>query len=245
MTIQYFYTGGDSFAFGQELGLELPPSHLYDFTQHHRASCYSGIMSDTIPTIKIYNNKSLPGGSNERSYRKMVTTISEVLSEFEPENIFVTISLTHAYRREFYTTYFNNWYPCMYTFEPNDDPCRSLWKILTTDFNHDKGIYMFDILQILGIQNFLINNHIPYLLTSSMGNFLEKIRLTNSVPSNVINQIYTKRYYDDISFHYFTEQNGFSRGPGLHPLEEAHAAWAQHLLDYINKHDLFSNKDLL
>ena len=101
------------------------------------------------------------------------------------------------------------------------------------------------MLHVLGLQHFLMKNKIPYLLTSSMGTEHEKIITTESVPNSVVNQIYKPRYYDDISFDQFTRMHGFNKGPGLHPLEEAHKAWAHHLLDHINKNDLFSNKDLL
>jgi hypothetical protein len=86
---------------------------------------------------------------------------------------------------------------------------------------------------------------IPYLLTSSMGNEREKMITTESVPASVVNQIYKPRYYDDISFAQFTHMHGFEIGPRLHPLEEAHKAWAHHLLDHINKNDLLYGKYFL
>lgn len=245
--IEYFYVSGDSFAFGQELGPANIQKNIYDFTFYHRKHCYSGIMADSLPSIKRYRNKALPGGSNERAYRKTVTNISEALTQYKAENIFVNVSLTHAYRREFFMNETKQWYPHMYTFPPKreDGPFYDLWDILVKEVSDDIGIYTFDMLQVLGIQNFLIKNKIPYLLTSSMGNDVEKSRMEQSVPKNVLDQIYKHRYYNDISFHSFTGVNGYARGPGIHPLEEAHKAWANHLLEHIHKNDLFSNKDLL
>lgn len=246
--IKYFYTNGDSFAFGQELGHDRPnlQKNIYDFTHYHRKKCYSGIIASSIPELKVYKNNALPGGSNERAYRKTLCDISEALTKFNSEDIFVTVSLTHAYRREFYMNHSKEWYPHMYTFAPKKEHNEyKLWELLVNEVSDDVGVYTFDMMQVLGIQNFLIKNKIPYLLTSSMGNEGELQRLEKSVPKSIIDQIYKLRYYDDISFHSFTGLNGYARGPGIHPLEKAHAAWAAHLTEYINKNDLFSNKDLL
>ncbi len=244
--IEYFYTSGDSFAFGQELGYpRLQTRDVYDFTLYHRKKCYSGIMANTISGLKQYVNKALPGGSNERAYRKTITNITQALEKYSPEKIFVNISLTHAYRREFYIG--TDWFPFMYTFPPGDtsSDLYKLWELFINIVKDNKGIYMSDMLHVLGVQHFLMKNKIPYLLTSSMGNEYEKMITTESVPASVVNQIYKPRYYDDISFSQFTNMHGFKIGPQLHPLEEAHKAWAHHLLDHINKNDLFSNKDLL
>ncbi len=245
--IEYFYVNGDSFAFGQELGDIKNQKSVYDFTLYHRKKCYSGIMADSLPNVKRYRNKSLPGGSNERAYRKTITNISEALTQYKPENIFVTISLTHAYRREFYMNETKNWYPHMYTYPPKIEYKKlyNFWDMLVNEVSDDIGVYTFDILQILGIQNFLIKNKIPYLFTSSMGNNMEQLRLEQSIHKNVLDQIYKHRYYDEISFNTFTSMHGYTRGSGKHPLEEAHKAWAEHLLEHIHKNDLFSNKDLL
>lgn len=245
--IEYFYVNGDSFAFGQELGPPSSPASFYDFTYYHRKHCYSGIMADTISGLKQYKNSALPGGSNERAYRKTITDVSEALTKYKPENIFVTISLTHAYRREFYMNSTKDWYPHLYTFEPakRNPAIHNLWNILINEVSDDVGIYMYDMLQTLGIQNFLIKNKIPYLFTSSMGHEGEDLRLEKSVPKTILEQIYKPRYYYAPSFNTFARIHDYDIGPGLHPLVDAHKAWAQHLLDHINKHNLFSNKDLL
>lgn len=244
--INYFYASGDSFAFGQEMG-ESFQRNLYDFTFHHRKHCYTGIMCDSLKSVLRYRNKALPGGSNERVYRKLICNLSEDLLKFKPENMFVTISLTHAHRREFYMNSSKNWYPHMYAYSPKkeDEVVYNLWEMLVQEVSDDKGINMFDVMQILGIQNFLIKNKIPYLLTTSMGTPEENALLEKSVPKQVLNQIYKPRFYNELSFSSFTSINGYSRGPGWHPLEDAHRAWANHLLEHINQNDLFSNEDLL
>jgi hypothetical protein len=244
--IEYFYAVGDSFSFGQELAPHLQKD-TYDFTYYHRKKCFSGIMADSVSSIKYYRNKSLPGGSNERSYRKIITNLSSDIKTYNPESMFVTVGITHALRREFYINDTSNWYPHMYTFAPRKEHevIYNLWELLTTHVSADEGIYIYDMMQILGIQNYLIKNKIPYLLTSSLLNDRERDIIRKVVPDDITDQLYSKRYYDDLSFYEFTKKNNYSQGPGMHPLEEAHESWANHLLEYIYKHDLFSNKDLL
>jgi hypothetical protein len=97
---------------------------------------------------------------------------------------------------------------------------------------------------LLGMQNFLRANKIPYLITSSMGNNTELEFQKKYVSSSVLNQIYNKRYYVTPSFSKFCEGTNYEIGPQLHPLEEGHIAWADHLIAYIEQNNLLSNKDL-
>ena len=95
---------------------------------------------------------------------------------------------------------------------------------------------------LLGMQNFLKNNKIPYLITSSMG--VEHYKQEQIISVDLLNQIYRKRYYVYPSFFKFASDNGHKIGPGMHPLEEGHANWASHLLNYINENNLLDNSDL-
>jgi hypothetical protein len=101
---------------------------------------------------------------------------------------------------------------------------------------------MFDMMIYLGIQNFLKINKIPYLITCSMG---MEDHLRNKILSpEMLNQIYKKRFYTNPSFVKFVKENSYKIGPMLHPLEEGHAAWADHLLKHIDQNNLFDNSDL-
>jgi hypothetical protein len=242
--IKHLYVTGDSFAFGQEL---TPSNHsnLYDFTLRHRKLCYSGIIADTFGIT--YKNNALPGGSNERNYRTLITDISKTLTKYKPSEIFVNISLTHSYRREFFMKAFNDWYPYMATCEPKEEhrDHHALWELFSKSVNTDLGNSMFDIMNILGMQNFLLRHKIPYLFTSSMGNAREAEILQKNVPAELLNGIYRPRFYDVISFNTHTGVNNYPRGSGGHPLREGHRAWAEHLLEHINTNNLLDNSDLL
>jgi hypothetical protein len=119
-----------------------------------------------------------------------------------------------------------------------------LWSSLTKDFNGDFGYCTFDIMIELAIQNFLMVNKIPYLLTSSMGNAFEKELRQRYIDKVVLDQIYPARSYTDLSFHVFSHAMGCKVGPNHHPLEDGHREWAAHLLDHIHRKTLLDNRDL-
>jgi hypothetical protein len=202
--IKFFYTTGDSFGFGQELGDEDGLRTLFIFTDHRRKYCYSGIMSDSFGTPE-YMNTCFPGGSNERSYRMIVRDISEKLKIYKPEEMFVTVTLTAPARREFYRNS-GDWYAHLASWEPIPGKevdyteftlaDHELWKILARSFNGDEGHYAFDTMMILGIQNFLRTNKIPYLLTSSLGNPRESEIRKGFVSEAITDQIIQVR--DDL-----------------------------------------------
>jgi hypothetical protein len=170
--IKFLYANGDSYGFGAELGTANP--HVFD--DHRRKYCYSGIISDTLG-IKDYQNNSSPGGSNERMYRCLVTDIPKLLTKYKPEEIFCTLSLSSASRREFCDDSENYmlFIPHMQPAPPDGHVhMNKLWEILVKDFNHDRGIYTYNFMITLGIQNFLRNLKIPYLITYSMLSAWEK-----------------------------------------------------------------------
>lgn len=248
--IKCLYVNGDSFAFGQELGIGQPwynEKEYHDFTPHHRKHCYSGIISDTLQ-IKDYINNAAPGGSNERAYRCVISDVSDLLKKYKPEEIFVTVSLTSPVRHEFWRTDRQEWYRHMAHHEPPkiDSTIHEFWNMYTRTFSGDVGFYNFDTMMILGIQNFLIKNKIPYLLTSSMNNVGDETIRDTIISKNVLDQIYKSRYYINPSFMIFN--NNIMKlpiGPGFHPLEEGHRLWAEYLIEHIKNHNLLDNQDLL
>ena len=242
--IKFFYATGDSFVFGHELtetGPEEDDATLFNFTPYKRTHCYTGIMANSLKT-EDYQNSACPGGSNERAYRMLINDLTCKLKTYKPEEIFVNISVTMVTRREFCFNSKGDYYIHMQSWEPPKD-CNphhhALWKTLVKDFHYDHGDFMFDIMILLGMQNFLKNNKIPYLITSSMG--VEHYKQEQIISVDLLNQIYRKRYYVYPSFFKFASDNGHKIGPGMHPLEEGHANWASHLL---NENNLLDNSDL-
>lgn len=245
--IKSFYATGDSFVFGHELtefGPEADDVTLFNFTPYKRKHCYTGVMADTLK-LEDYQNAGCPGGSNERAYRVLITDITNKLKIYRPEEIFVNISLTMVTRREFCFNEHGDYYIHLQAWEPSKKSCpehHQLWEVLVKNFHHDKGDFMFDIMILLGMQNFLRTNKIPYLITSSMG--IEHFKQEQNIAPSLLNQIYRKRYCVVPSFSQFAKNRGYKIGPLYHPLEEGHAAWAAHLLNYIHENNLFDNSDL-
>ena len=197
--------------------------------------------------VTDYANSSCPGGSNERAYRCLIKDVSEKLKIYNPNEIFVNISLTHESRREFCMDETGSYYIHLASWEPPKMPQmhnHALWQIITRHFNHDYGNFTFGMMILLGVQNFLRSNKVPYLITSSMGNYYEREAQKKVIPQSLLDQIYQKRYYAEPSFAEFSQINKYEIGPQFHPLEEGHAMWANHLLQHIETNNLFDNGDL-
>ena len=244
--IKLFYAIGDSFVFGQEMGPPLTPENYLIFDDYKRSHCYTGIISDTLK-IENYKNSSGPAGSNERSHRVLINEISEALLIYKPEEIFVSVGLTSPTRREFCMSEVGQYFRFMHVYAPNVDhniPCYDLWNILVKDFGYDQGYEMFNIMQMLAIQNFLRINKIPYLMSYSLRSIAGLMTTHKYVPKSLLKQLYATRIYSGRSFDEFTRTSGYKIGEGNHPLEEAHAAWAEYILSHITRNNLMDNTDL-
>lgn len=241
--IKFFYANGDSYGFGAELGNADP--HTFD--EHRRRNCYSGIIADTLKTVGYMNN-SCPGGSNERVYRCLVTDIPKILEKYNPEEIFCTLSLSSAARREFCDN-FGNYMLFMPHYKPsppgNHDHMNDLWEILVKDFIHDSGIYVYNYMITLAIQNLLKSLKIPYLITYSMLTEHEQQIENSYLTTNQIDLLYnTPRVYRKKSFAEYTTDNFLTKGPETHPLEDGHRAWAEFIMKYIEQYNLLNTEEL-
>ena len=243
MNTKFLYANGDSFGFGQELDGRRATDDIYRFSDYQRHHCYSGVIADKFGWD--YQNESLPGGSNQRIYRTTLTTVSELLKTYQQNEIFVTIILTHSHRREFYNRQWKNYYPHMPTVKPGYGPCNVLWTVLTNYFHDAEADNAYDQLMILGLQNFLKTNKVPYLMSWSMHHLINYEDERQHIPESLLMQRYAKRFYQEPSFAYHVfHELGLQRAEGGHPLTDGHAAWAEHLLDYIESTNLFDNGDL-
>lgn len=244
--IKLLYAIGDSFVFGQEMGPPITPQNLHIFDDHKRRHCYTGIIVDSLK-IENYKNSACPAASNERTYRMLINDITTALLTYRPEEIFVNVGLTASVRREFCMNNAGSYYLHMHTFEPSlvhFPQCHDLWKVIVKDFNYEFGDEMFNTMMILGIQNFLLINKIPYLMSYSIRNPATIAINEKYVPASLLDQIHKKRYYSWPSFMQFTKDNKFEMGTGHHPLEVAHLAWAEHLMKYIDENNLLDDSDL-
>lgn len=242
--IKHLYANGDSFVFGQELDGPRGPHNFYDFTPYQRKHCWTGIIADRMGVE--YTNEAMPGGSNQRMYRTTLHTVSNMLTKYQPHEIFVVLGISHNARYEFYSTQWNKWVPHMTTHKPNrGTPHAELWDMLTQNFSSPQGDHDFDAMMLLGLQNFLRINRVPYLMTTMMHHDLIYQDEIKYVPAPVINQRYTPRYYDRPSFAYWAfTQHRCVRAPGGHPMEDGHLLWADHIWAHITGNNLTNPGDL-
>lgn len=239
--IKVLYANGDSFVFGQELDGPRTPEQFYHFSDYQRANCYTGQIADRFKLE--YKNNALPGGSNQRIYRTLISDITEMLQSYQPHEILVLIGITHSNRREFFFRGWDSYYPHLAHCEPFiDDPNHALWKILTEQYHAGKGDHDFDQMMILGIQNFLRVNKIPYLITASSYYAPTRRDEKKYVPDRIVDQRYKSRINLEPSFAEYTWN--LPIGPQRHPLTDAHTHWANYVGDYIVQHELYNNSDL-
>lgn len=242
--IKFLYANGDSYGFGQELDGPRTKENLYVFSDYQRNNCYSGIIANEFKFD--YRNESLPGGSNQRIYRTLLKSISELLTKYKPNEIFVILSLSYGHRREFFYNQIKDYITHIPTWQPkiNDQNILELWNLTTKYFQDYAGDHDFDQQMILGIQNFLRVNKVPYLMSWSMHHGLDYELETLYVSKYLLDQRYNKRFYQNPSFSIFTGNLNLPRGPGNHPLTEGHRLWADHIIKYIKQNNLFDNSDL-
>jgi hypothetical protein len=238
--IKHVYVTGDSFSFGQELGgSDVPVEDFYVFTPYMRQTSYTGIISDAWG-VDGYTNTSYNGGSNDRIHRMIINDIPRLLTEYKPEEIFIFISLTHASRREFYQDYANEYSPFLSNHEPpkGNVPNHTLWKIYATYFDSAHEHARRYMLQVLSMQAFLKTLGVGYLMTRSMHDGAKFDQAFDNLPQCQHNLI------DRITFPKMQAFNGFATlkrvpfGKYQHPLEDGHAAWANHLLEYMKNNNL-------
>lgn len=244
--IKVLYANGDSFGFGQELDGPRTPSNFYHFSDYQRQHCYSGVIANRLG-VDDYINESLPGGSNQRIYRTTLNTVTNLLEKYRPDEIFVLVSLTHNHRREFYRNEYKKYHPHMATHKPSGDGyLTEFWKIMVTNFHHPIGDHDLDQQMILGLQNFLRINRVPYLFTWSMHHGAIYEEEEKFVTPMILKQRYARRFLQKPSFAYYVFQElKTQKAPEGHPLTDGHLAWADYIENYININDLWGNSDLL
>jgi len=235
--IKAIYTVGDSFSFGQELGgSDVEPKDFYTCTDYMRDNSYTGIIAKTWGVDTVIN-RSLPGGSNDRTFRMITTDLPTYFGDFKPEEIYVFISLTHASRREFYDNDLDCWNALITNYGPDPKYSKKqsidFWKLYSAYFDNTKESTTRFLSQILSMQSFLKGLGIRYLMSDSMHHDEEFWNYYKTVHTNVVYMIDTDRYYRDEPFNSFVGRKGLPFGKYHHPLEEGHIAWAQHLMGYI------------
>jgi len=239
--ITHMYAIGDSFAFGEGLKGCVPNKNgYYSFNDELKATVFSGVMANKLG-IENYTNAALPGSSNNRTQRRMITDLAIMMSGgVNPENIFAMINITHSARTEIFIEDKKYYRQLITNFPPdgNNKAVYEYWKTYSTYFDTITENADRYLMQVLSMQMFLERHKIRYLMVDSMSEseeFITFLKNNRKILSAYIN----RRCYPEMqAFSNWARDKGFKPTPCRHTKEEAHAAWADHLLKYIEQEKL-------
>jgi AraC-like DNA-binding protein len=238
------YVNGDSFAFGEELGAMLPGCYSQRYneysppqSEYQRRNCFGGIIAHEMNSEHV--NAAIRGASNERTLRVTVLDVLGLLNDHRPEDIFVIICLTVSSRREYYDSYLKRYFKYTASSIPDEETEKKIWQVMSRYSNSEHVDNNDNCATIISLISFLSCMKVPYLMFQGHSYF--QYHYNNDVNKLLKN---INRLILSYSFNNMCEERMFSRGPGLHPLEDAHKFWADHLLEYIHANDLLSNRDL-
>ncbi len=237
--IKHIYVTGDSFSFGQELGgSDVPMKDFFTFTPYMKEKSYTGLIAKEWG-VKSYTNTSQPGGSNDRIHRVLTLDIPVILEQYNPDEVFVFISMTHASRREFYDRERRTYSPQISNFEPPKDnyPVHDLWECYTAYFDDPYEQARRHIAQTISIQSFLKVSGIDYLMTNSMNDSQDFINQHSALPPAVRNTV-DRIHYPVLPFNRFNGEMKLPFGKFQHPLEDGHEAWAKYLMTYMKDNSI-------
>lgn len=199
MTIKRIIAHGCSFTYGQELD---DPS----------TQAWPALIAKELNVELV--NLAQPGYSNDGVVQDLV--------EFDlKDGDFVTIGWTTNQRLLFVDN--EGWYTTM-VFEGDTDYRAQVTNLLlkTTSL---KWLYTRWLTQVLLMQSYFNDKHIPFLFFNTFENFQGEHKLVDSID--------TIRFFGlrDFAFHRFSDQ--YPRHPGYHPGFEAHKAFSEVLLKEI------------
>ncbi len=237
--IKHIYVTGDSFSFGQELGGPISKDKFYEFTPYMKENSYTGIIAKQWG-VEGYTNTSFPGGSNDRIHRMIMTDLPLLFEQYDPTEVFVFISMSHAARREFYFKKYEKYSPFISNHEPpkENKPVHALWENYILNFDDPRECANRYITQLLSIQSFLKTIGCDYLITKSMGDDMEFNQRFEKLPDSVKKLIDRKHYPDIVPFNHYAGICKVPFGPEKHPLEEGHIAWAKYLAEYMQNNNI-------
>ena len=236
MTIKHLYVNGDSFAFGQGLDPEeVTAENIYTFSENKQKFTYSGIIKEKL-NIPLYTNNALPGGSNDLTFRTSMHDLLELKKTTDPKDILVMMALTEASRMEMFNINNNGWAPFLAHCEPrrNDSANHRMWQLYYSYFSNVKENQSRLFVGLLGMQHFLKHHGFNYVITESIHMFEDRSLFGNHP---MYAELDLDRYYH-LSFNGWARQKKFEFSKCSHPRQDAHAAWADVLLNFMESKNI-------
>lgn len=199
---------GDSFTWGSDLA-------------DQRGKQHSKL---TWPALlaKHYNIKyqcyARPGESNQAILRMILR------ASFEPTDL-VIVNWTWIDRYEYYNNIESEWRPLRPSGTESDPLCKTYYKYIQNDLSSK-----FESLR--DIQVFLSTVGVNYLTTALDPLLLDTKYHCPDYIQKLINQIKPHiNWFDGKSFYEWTKNQGYSMSDNWHPLEEAHQAAFEYILE--------------
>lgn len=220
-----------------------------------------------ILNIENHFNNAYGGSSNRRIARTSLLDITNLLTQYAPEEILVVIGWTAFDRFEYFETI--NFSQIVPSYHVKGFASRVTTKHITMydeiANNSLVELYTRHILQVLSLKHFLDAKGIKYQFSYSLTTFLEsqfgqngvlKAFISNSELNQMINMMEYETwhlspsmppYKDNIqladsihkgTFFSNSQDNKYPMGNGLHPLEDAHLAWATDMAETLKRRGL-------
>lgn len=249
----FLYASGCSLTFGAEIvspDFELSATDP-DLVARREALAWPGLLTKKL-NFDGHHNAGICGASNVEITEETIRWVSRnwISPGKDPKELFVVVGWTSPTRHSF--PYPERWA----TIQPEREPytkyagLNRLWTTYQDGFFHLEHDWYNHVQSALLMQEFLSRHGIPYLMfnslkspsrhiidwTSRQPGFGAVISLTNAMDPNRYMGLYGE---PGTSFMEWLLKRGYDNlAPRLHPREDGHEMWAEHLLEYISDKEL-------
>lgn len=207
---------GDSFTYGEELA--------------DRQNCWAQLVANHLG-LEL-DNQAIPGGSNQRAMRMLM--MHDLINVS-----LVCIGWSHFDRSEASDELgtWDIWPGGKRSKYVQQAPWRKTLVDYHTRHHNDDNLYMHYLSYIVLVQNYLKQQNIPCVMMDAFGNHLDPRRHSETF-KNLLSNVDRVNFlgWPDQSMQEWTK--GMPTGPGLHFLDEGHAAVANKIIDHINEQQL-------
>ena len=204
---------GDSFTYGEEL--------------QDRSKCFANLVAEYFGYSCV--NHGIPGGSNWRSVRYLM---NEDLSDCG----LVLVGWSYYQRFEVADEVgiFCNWPGGKRTKFVKEANWRETITEYYTLHHNDDFLYNYYLMQIVFVQNYCENNHIPFIMMDAFGNNIDPRRHDKKFQV-LLDQVDSKTFLGWPESSMMEWAKDTLHGPGNHFLDEGHAIVAQKIIQQVKK----------
>lgn len=200
-------------------------------------------------------NHAEPGCSNSRIIRTTVEYLISLPKDTDWSSVFVVLGFTEVTRTEFYSLSNSSYISFLRHIRPNTYKARNYNGLGIIQVLHDYYYTYFSnpiemeklfFIQLIQFKSLLKNLGIRYLFTFSVNPHRDPVSVSAGLDNNLFvkeleifrSRLDRKRviFYN---FMQFTKDNKYSITKCNHPGADAHAAWADYVLEYIRQNEIY------